>query len=34
MGQLEKSQQIYLREKEGEAISTIRNNVVHDAEIL
>ena len=32
LGQLEKRQQGYLGEKEGEAISAIRNNVVHDAE--
>ena len=34
LGQLEKSQQVYLTEKEAEAISTIRNTVVHDAENL
>ena len=34
MGQFEKSQQVYLSEKEGEALSTIRNNVIHDAENL
>ena len=32
--QFEKSQQVYLSEKEGEATSTIRNNVNHDAEKL
>ena len=31
MGQFEKSQQVYLSEKEGEAISAIRNTVIHDA---
>ena len=30
--QLEKRQQVYLGEKEGEAISAIRNTVIHDAE--
>ena len=34
MGQFEKSQQVYISEKEGEALSTIRNNVIHDAENL
>ena len=34
MGQLEKSQQVYLSEKEGEALSAIRNTVIHDAENL
>ena len=34
MGQFEKSQQVYLSEKEGEAISAIRNTVIHDAENL
>ena len=34
MGQFEKSQQVYLSDKEGEAISTIRNTVIHDAESL
>ena len=34
LGQFEKSQQVYLREKEGEALSTIRNTVIHDAENL
>ena len=34
MGQLEKRQQVYLGEKEGEAISAIRNTVIHDAESL
>ena len=34
MGQFEKSQQVYLSAKEGEAISAIRNNVIHDAENL
>ena len=32
--QFEKSEQVYLSEKEGEALSTIRNNVIHDAENL
>ena len=32
--QLEKIQEVYLGEKEGEAISVIRNTVVHDAENL
>ena len=32
MGQLEKRQQVYLGEKEGEAISAIRSTVIHDAE--
>ena len=30
--QLEKRQQVYLGEKEGETISAIRNTVIHDAE--
>ena len=34
LGQFEKSQQSYLSEKEGEAISAIRNAVIHDAENL
>ena len=34
MGQFEKSQQVYLSEKEGEAASAIRNTVIHDAENL
>ena len=34
MGQLEKRQQVYLGEKEGEAISAIRNTVIQDAENL
>ena len=34
MGQLGKSQQVYLSEKEGEAISAVRNTVTHDAENL
>ena len=34
MGQFEKSQQVYFSEKEGEAISAIRNTVIHDAENL
>ena len=34
LGQFEKSQQVYLGEKEGEAISAIRNTVIHDAENL
>ena len=32
MGQFEKSQQVYLSEKEGEVISAIRNTVIHNAE--
>ena len=32
MGQCEKTQQDYLGEKEGEAISAIRNVVIHNAE--
>ena len=31
LGQFEKSQQVYLSEKEGEAISAIRNTIIHDA---
>ena len=34
LGQFEKSQQVYLSEKKGEAISAIRNTVIHDAENL
>ena len=34
LGQFEKSQQVYLSEKEGDAISAIRNTVIHDAENL
>ena len=34
LGQFEKSQQVYLGEKDGEAISAIRNTVNHDAENL
>ena len=34
MEQLEKRQQVYLGEKEGEAVSTIRNTVIDDAENL
>ena len=34
MGQFEKGQQVYLGEKEGEAISAIRKTVLHDAEYL
>ena len=34
LGQLEKRQQVYLGEKEGEATSAIRNTVIHDAENL
>ena len=34
LGQLEKRQQDYLGEKEGEATSAIRNTVIHDAEKL
>ena len=33
-GQIEKTQQVYLGEKEGERISAIRNTVIHDAENL
>ena len=33
-GQIEKYQQVYLGEKEGERISAIRNTVIHDAENL
>ena len=33
-GQLEKRQQVYLGEKEGEAISAIRKTVIYDAENL
>ena len=32
MGQFENLQQVYLSEKEGEALSAIRNTVIHDAE--
>ena len=34
LGQLEKSQQVYLSEKEAEAISANRNNVIHEPENL
>ena len=34
MGKLEKRQQDYLGEKEEEAISAVRNTVIHDAENL
>ena len=34
LGQFEKFQQIFFREKEGEALSAIRNTVIHDAENL
>ena len=34
LGQVEKSKQVYLSEKEGEALSAIRNTVIHDAENL
>ena len=34
LGQFEKSQQVYLSEKEGEALSTIRKTVIQDAENL
>ena len=34
MGQIEKRQQVYPGEKEGEAISTITNTVIHNAENL
>ena len=34
LGQIERSQQVYLKEKEGEALSAIRNTVIHDAENL
>ena len=33
-GQIEKTQQVYLGETEGERISAIRNTVIHDAENL
>ena len=33
LGQFEKSQPVHLSEKEGIEISTIRNTVIHDAEI-
>ena len=33
-GQIEKTQQVYLGEKEGERISAIRKTVTHDAENL
>ena len=33
-GQIEKTQQVYLGEKEGERISAIRTTVIHDAENL
>ena len=33
-GQIEKTQQVYLGEKEGERMSAIRNTVIHDAENL
>ena len=33
-GQIEKTQQVYFGEKEGERISAIRNTVIHDAENL
>ena len=33
-GQIEKTLQVYLGEKEGERISVIRNTVIHDAENL
>ena len=32
--QIEKTQQVYLGEKEGERLSAIRNTVIHDAENL
>ena len=34
LGQFEKFQQIFFREKEGEAKSAIRNTVIHNAENL
>ena len=34
LGQFDKSQQVYLSEKEAEALSAIRNTVIHDAENL
>ena len=34
LGQFEKSQHVYLSEKEGETISAIRNTVFHDTENL
>ena len=33
-GQIEKAQQVYFGEKEGEKISAIRNTVIHDAKNL
>ena len=33
-GQIEKTQQVYLGEKEGERVSAIRNTVIHDAQNL
>ena len=33
-GQIKKTQQVYLGEKEGERLSAIRNTVIHDAENL
>ena len=33
-GQIQKFQQVYLGEKEGESILAIRNNVIHNAENL
>ena len=32
LGRFEKSQQVYYSEKQGEAKSSIRNTVIHDAE--
>ena len=34
LGQFEKSQQVYLSEREGEALSGIRKTIIHDAENL
>ena len=34
LGHFQKSQQVYPSEKEGEAISAIRNTAIHDAETL
>ena len=34
LGQIEKTQKVYLGEKEGKRISAIRNTVIHDAENL
>ena len=34
LGQLEQRQQVYLGEKEAEAISEVRNIIIHDSENL